>query len=80
MNVKASHNSLQVQHVYESYVLLEKHPTFSDAQRYDFDYLLKRNLTRDNTFAQIRPYGKDVYKVEKSKEDNWQPRTFRSRN
>ena len=31
--VKASHNSVQVQHVYESYFSLEKNPALSDVQR-----------------------------------------------
>ena len=39
--VKASHNSVQVQHVYESYFLLEKNPALSDAQRFFFYSLLK---------------------------------------
>ena len=37
---KAFHNSVQVQHVYESYFLLEKNPTLSEVQRYVFDSLL----------------------------------------
>ena len=53
--VKASLNSVQVQHLYESYVLL--------------DSLLKHHLTRGNTFSLIRSCGNDVYNVEKSKED-----------
>ena len=64
--VKASHNSMQVQHVYESYFLLEKNPALSDVQRYVFDSLLKHFLTRDNTFAQMILCGMNVYKVEKS--------------
>ena len=48
--VKASLNSVQVQHLYESYVLLEKNPALSEVQRYVFDSLLKHHLTRDNTF------------------------------
>ena len=68
--VKASHNLVQVQHVYESYFLLEKNPALSVVQRLVFDSLLKHHLTRDNIFALIRSCGKDVYRVEKSKEDN----------
>ena len=71
---------MQVQHLYESYVLLEKNPALSEVQRYVFDSLLKHHLTRDNTFSLIRTCGKDVYKVEKSKEDTWEPWKFRSRN
>ena len=66
--VKASHNSVQVQYVYEAYFLLEKKSAISEVQRYVFDSLLKHHLTRDNTFALIRACGKIVYKVEKSKE------------
>ena len=66
---------MQVQHLYESYVLLEKNPALSEVQRYVFDH-----LTRDNTFSLIRSFGKDVYNVEKSKEDTWEPWKFRSRN
>ena len=69
--VKASYNSVQVQHVYESYFLYRKNPVLSEVhiQGYVFDSLLKHNLARDNTFALKRSCGKDVYKVEKSKED-----------
>ena len=67
--VKASHNSAQVQHLYESYFLLLKKPALSEVQRYVFDSLLKHQLTNDNTFALIRACGKEVYKVEMSKED-----------
>ena len=67
--VKASNNSVQVQHVYELHFLLEKNPALSEIQRYVFDSLLKHHITRDNTFALFRSCGKDVYKVEKSKED-----------
>ena len=49
--VKASHNSAQVQHLYESYFLLLKKPALSEVQRYVFDSLLKHQVTRDNTFA-----------------------------
>ena len=35
--VKASLNSVQVQHLYESYFLLEKNPALSEVQRYVFD-------------------------------------------
>ena len=71
--VKASHNSMQVQHLYESYFLLLKKPALSEVQRYVFDSLLKHQLTRDNTFALIRLCGNGVYKVEKSKEDTREP-------
>ena len=54
--VKASLNSVQVQHLYESYVLLEKNPALSEVQRYVFDTLLKHHLTRDNTFSLIRSW------------------------
>ena len=65
--VKASHiNSAQVQHLYESYFLLLKKPALSEVQRYVFDTLLKHQLTRDNTFALIRSFGNEVYKVKKS--------------
>ena len=69
--VKASHNSAQVQHLYESYFLLLKKPALSEVQRYVFDSLLKQqvHVTRDNTFALIRSCGNEVYNVEKSKED-----------
>ena len=69
---------MQVQHVYESYFLLEKNPALSDVQRYVFDSLLKYHLTRHNTFAFIRSYDKDAHKVETSKEDIWEPWQFRS--
>ena len=51
--VKASHNSAQDQHLYESYFLLLKNPALAEVQRYVFDSLLKHQLTRDNTFALI---------------------------
>ena len=63
--VKASHNSAQDQHLYESYFLLLKTPALTEVQRYVFDSLLKHQLTRDNTFALIRSCGNEVYKVEK---------------
>ena len=68
--VKASHNSAQVQHLYESYFLLLK-KLLSEVQKYVnvFDSLLKHQLTRDNTFALIRSCGNEVYKMEKSKKD-----------
>ena len=69
----ASHNSVQDQHLYESYFLLLKNTALSEVQRYVFDSLLKHQLTRDNTFALIRSCGNEVYKVEKSKEDTWEP-------
>ena len=37
--VKASHNSAQVQHLYESYFLLLKKPALSEEQRYVIDSL-----------------------------------------
>ena len=77
--VKASHNSAQDQHLYESYFLLLKKPALAEVQRYVFDSLLKHQLTRDNTFALIRSCGNEVYKVEKSKEDTREPRKLRSR-
>ena len=63
--VKASHNSAQYQHLYESYFLLLKNPALTEVQRYVFATL----LTRDNAFALIRSCGNEVYKVEKSKEN-----------
>ena len=75
--VKASHNSAQDKHLYESYFLS---PALTEVQRYVFESLLKHQLTRDNTFALIRSCGNEVYKVEKSKEDTWEPRKLRSRN
>ena len=67
--VKATLNSVQDQHLYESYFLFEKNPALSEVQRYVFHSLLKHHLTRDNTFSLIRSGGKDVYKVENLKED-----------
>ena len=67
--VKASHNSEQDQHLYESYFLLLKNPALTEVQRYVIDSPLKHQLTRDNTFALIRLCGNEVYNVEKSKED-----------
>ena len=67
--VKASHNSVQVQHLHESRFFLEKNPAVSEVQRYVFDSLSKHHLTGGHTFALIRSCGKDAYKVEKSKED-----------
>ena len=67
--VKASHNSAQDQHLYESYFLLLKNPAFTEVQRSVFDSPLKHQLTSDNTFALIRSCDNEVYKVEKSKED-----------
>ena len=67
--VKAALNAVQFQHLYESYFLLEKNPALSEVQRYVSDSLLKHHLTRDNTFSSIRSCGKDVFNVEKSKED-----------
>ena len=54
--VKASHNSAQVQHLYESYFLLLKKPALSEVQGYVFDFLLKHLLIRDNTFDWIRSW------------------------
>ena len=78
--VKASHNSAQNQLLYESYFWLLKNPALNEVQRCGFDSLLKHQLTRDNTFALIRSCGNEVYKVEKSKKDTWEPRKLRSRN
>ena len=78
--VKASHSSAQDQHLYESYFLLLKNPDLTEVQRYVFDSLLKHQLTRDNNFALMRSCGNEGYKVEKSKEDTWEPRKLRSRN
>ena len=78
--VKASHNSAQDQHLNESYFLLLKNPALIEVQRYVFDSLLKHQLTRDSTFALIRSCGNEVYELEKSKEDTWEPRKLRSRN
>ena len=66
---KASHNSVQDQHLYESYFLLLKKPALTEEQRYLLDSLLKHQFTRDNTFASIRSCSNEVDKVEKSKED-----------
>ena len=60
--------------------MLLKSPALTEVQRYVFDSLLKHQMTRDNTFALIRSCGNEVYKVEKSKEDIWEPRKLRSRN
>ena len=68
--VKASHYSAQDQHLYELYFVLLKNPALIEVQRYDFDSLLKQQLTRDNIFALIRSCCNEVYKVEKSKEDS----------
>ena len=70
---------MQVQHLYELFFLLEKKPALSEVQGYVFDSLFKLQITRDNTFSLIRLCGKDVYKVEKSKEDTWEPWKFRIR-
>ena len=78
--VKASHNSEQVQHLYQSYFLLLIKPALSEVQMYVFDSLLKHQFTRENTFALIRSCGNEVYKVEKSKEDTWELGKLRSRN
>ena len=60
--VKASYNSVQVQHVYESYFSLEKNPALSDVQRYFFYSLLKHHLTKDTTFTLKISCGKDCIK------------------
>ena len=78
--VKASDNSAQDQHLYESYFLLLKNPALTEVHRYVFDSALKHQLTRDNTFALIRSCSNEVYKVEKLKEDTWEPRKLRSLN
>ena len=70
-NVKVSQNSAQVQHLYESYFLLQKKPAaLSQVQMYVFVSLLKHQLTRENTFALIRSFGNEVYEVEKKKLEN----------
>ena len=68
-NVKASHNSAQVQHFILVILLVAKKPALSEVQRYVFHSLFKHQLTRDNTFALIRSCDNEVFKVEKSKED-----------
>ena len=45
--VNASHNSAQVQHLYESYFLLLKKPALSEVQRYVFDSLFTKWITKD---------------------------------
>ena len=47
---KDSLNSVQVQHLYESYFLFEKNPAFSEVQRYVYHSLLKHHLTREHFF------------------------------
>ena len=79
-NVKSSHNSVQVQHLYESYFFLLKKPALSEVQRFVLYSLLRQQLTRDNAFVLIRSCGNEMYKVEKSKEDTCEPRKLRSRN
>ena len=64
--VKDSHNSAQVQHLYESYFLFLK-TALSEVRM--FLTLLKHQLTRDNTFALIKSCGNEVYIAEMSKED-----------
>ena len=71
---------MQVQHLYESYVLLEKNPALSEVQRYVFDSPVETPYNKRQHFFLIRSCGNDVYKVEKSKEDTWEPWKFRSRN
>ena len=67
---KDSHNSVQVQHVYESNFLFEKIPShLKYTDLYVFDSLLKHHLTRCKIFALIRSCGKDVYKEVKSIEE-----------
>ena len=78
-NVKALHNSAQVQHLHESYFLLLKKPALPEVQMYVLDSLLKHQVTRDNTFALIRSCGNEVYNMAKSKEDTWEPWKLRSR-
>ena len=75
--VKASHNSGQFQHLYESYFLLLKKPCFVWSTEVRSWLSVE---TRDNTFASIRSCGNEVYRVEKSKEDTWEPWKLRSRN
>ena len=64
--VKALHQSAQVQHIYETSLLLLKQLKYRDTV---FNYILKHQLTRDNTLALIRSCGNEVFKVEKSKAD-----------
>ena len=42
---------------------------------YVFDSF-EHQLTRDNTFALMRSCCNEVYKVEKSKEDTWEPEIY----
>ena len=74
--VKASNNSAQDRHLYESYFFLLKNPALTEVQRYVFDSLLKDQLTGDNTFALIRSCGNEVYKVEKSKKIPENPKSY----
>ena len=75
-NVKASHNSAHVQHLYESYFLLLRKTRFVRSTEVRFESLLKHQLTRDNTFAAIRSCGNEVYQVEMSKEDTREPESY----
>ena len=50
--LKASYNSAQVQHLYESFLLLKKSYFFWSTEVH-FDSLLKHQFTKDNTFALI---------------------------
>ena len=40
---------------------------------------MKHKFTRDNTFAVLRSCGNEVLKVDKSKEDTWEPWKLHSR-
>ena len=60
--VKASHNSVQVQHVYESYILLEKNPALSDVQRYVLDSLLKLKHLK-NVWANVARKKEEIWKT-----------------
>ena len=64
-NVEASHNSMQVKHLYDSYFLLAKVSVLSEVMGYVFGSLLKHHLRRDNTFAFMKSCGNDVYKAKK---------------
>ena len=73
-------NSARIKHLYESYFFLLKKPSLFEEWSYVFDFLLKHQWRRDNTFALIRSCGYEVYKVKKLKEDTWAPWKLRSHN
>ena len=74
--VKASHNSAQVQHLNESYFLLLKKRALSEVHRYVFNFLLKHQLTRDNTFALIRSRGNEKIKWKSRKKILENPESY----